>query len=143
MNAKDQPSEEDLRLLKEMGMTEVEPSRWSSGWQGSDPGAQDWLDELGSEGEEQLDLCMHASPVENEFYLERTGSAPSAGWQRITGGSLADAPPVEEPRRVSLAVFVGMKVSSGEDLDALDAETIESALDDVLEKYETSTPRMQ
>lgn len=140
MNAKDQPTEDELRFLKEMGMTEVEPGRWSSGWQGNDPGMQDWLDDLGSEGEEQLDLLMRAGRVENEFNMEPTGSAAAASVQRITGGPLADAPPMEEHTQVALAVFVGIKESSAEELDALAAETIESALDDVLEKYETLPP---
>lgn len=62
----DRPSEEELRFLAEMGMTEVEPGRWASGWQGSDPGMQEWFDNLGGEGEEQLDLLMRAGRVQND-----------------------------------------------------------------------------
>lgn len=106
MSAKDQdrPTEGELRFLEEMGMTEVEPGRWSSAWQGSYPGMQEWLDDLGSEGEEQRDLLTRASRVENEFKMEQTGASAVASVQRITSGPLADAPPVEEHGEVALAV---------------------------------------
>jgi hypothetical protein len=77
-NMSDQPSEDDLRFLKGMGMIEVEPGRWSSGWQGSDPAMQEWFDGLGGAGEEQLDLLMRAERVQNEFDLEQSGAAAAS-----------------------------------------------------------------
>lgn len=140
MNAKKQPTEEELRFLQEMGMTEVEPGRWSSAWQGSDPGMQEWLDDLGSEGEEQLDLLVRAGRAENEFKMDQTGTDAVVSVQRITAGPLADAPPLEEHGEVALAVFVGIRESSAERLDALDAESIDAALEEVFENYETLPP---
>lgn len=140
MSAKDQPTEEELRFLKEMGMTEVEPGRWSSGWQGSDSGMQGWLDDLGDEGEEQLDLLMRAGRVENEFKMEQGGAGAMASVQRITTGPLADAPPLGEHGEVALAVFVGIRESSVYDFDALKGDTIEETLDQVREEYPALTP---
>jgi hypothetical protein len=140
MTANDQPTEEELRFLKEMGMTEVEPGRWSSGWQGSDPGMQGWLDDLGGEGEEQLDLLMRAGRVENEVKMEQTGAGAVASVQRITSGPLADAPPFEDHTPVDLAVFVAVRDSSAYDLDELRGDTIETTLGQVREEYPALTP---
>lgn len=84
----DQPSKEDLGFLEEMGMTEVEPGRWSSAWQGSDPGMQKWFDNLGGAGEEQLDLLTRAGRVQNEFDMERSGGAVASNVQLISEGPL-------------------------------------------------------
>lgn len=140
MSAKDQPTEEELRFLKEMGMTEVEPGRWSSGWQGSDAGMQGWLDDLGDEGEEQLDLLMRAGRVENEFNMEQTGAGAVASVQRISTGPLADEHPSVEHGAVALAVFVAVRESSTYDFDALRGDTIEATLDRVREEYPALTP---
>jgi hypothetical protein len=139
MSDKDQPTEEKLRFIKEMGMTEVEPGRWSTGWQGSDPDMQEWIDNLGGAGEEQLDLLIRAGRVQNEFDLEQGGAASASSVQLISQGPLADSPPLEHGE-VALAVFVAIKESSCEEFDALDGETIESGLDDVFEQYETLPP---
>lgn len=142
MNAKDQPTEEELRFLKEMGMTEVEPGRWSSGWQGEGPGMQSWLDDLGSEGEEQLDLLMRAGRVQNEFDMEKNGGAAASSVQLITEGPLADRPPFdeEEHTQVELAVFVAIRESSAAEFDDLDSDLIHSGLHEVRESYPLLTP---
>lgn len=141
MNAKDQPTDEGLRFLKETGMTEVKPGHWSSGWQGSDPGMQEWFDNLGGAGEEQLDLLMRAGRVQNEFDMEQTGGAAASNVQLITDGPLADSPPLEH-KQAALAVFVGIKESSAQDFDDLDGEAIESALESIFEKFE-ALPRVR
>ncbi|MCO4263759.1 hypothetical protein NG697_12640 [Pseudarthrobacter sp. MDT3-26] len=140
MSAKDQPTEEELRFLKEMGMTEVEPGRWSSAWQGSGPGMQEWLDDLGDEGEEQLDLLMRAGRVENEFKMEQGGAGATASVQRITTGPLVDAQPLEDHTPVDLAVFAAIRDSSTYDLDDLKGDDIEATLDQVREEYPLLTP---
>jgi hypothetical protein len=142
MNASDQPTEEELRFLKEMGMTEVEPGRWSSGWQGSEPGIQGWLDDLGSEGEDQLDLLVGAGRVQNDFDMERNSGPAAASVQLITEGPLADQPPFddEDHTEVELAVFVGIRESSTADFDDLEGDTIEATLHEVRESYPGLTP---
>jgi hypothetical protein len=142
MKAKDQPTEEELRFLKEMGMTEVEPGRWSSAWQGSGPGMENWFEDLGSEGQEQLDLLMRAGRVQNEFDVEQSDGSAAANVQLITEGPLADTPPFddEEHTQVELAVFVGIKESSAHEFDALRGDTIETTLDQVREEYPMLTP---
>lgn len=82
--------------MADMGMTEVEPGRWMSGWQGRGPGMQEWLDDLGSEGEEQLDLLIRAGRVQNEFDLEQSGASGAVNVQRIESGPLANTPPPEQ-----------------------------------------------
>lgn len=89
MPTNDQPAEDELRFLKEMGMTEIEPGRWSSGWQGSDPDMQERFDNLGGAGEEQLDLLTRAGRLQNEFDLEQTGAGIASNVQLITEGPLA------------------------------------------------------
>lgn len=142
MSAKDQPTEEELRFLKEMGMTEVEPGRWSSGWQGSEPGMQGWLDDLGSEGEEQLDLLTRAGRVQKEFDMERNSGAAASSVQLITEGPLADLPPCdeEEHSQVELAVFVAIRESSTAEFDDLKGDLIENTLREVRESYPGLTP---
>lgn len=139
MPAKDRPTEDEIRALEEMGMTEVEPGRWSSGWQGGDPEMDAWFENLGPAGQEQLDLLTRAGRVQNEFDLEQHG-ASAANIQIITEGALADSPPFEEHGEVALAVFVGIKESSAEAFDALKGDTVEEALDEIFEKYEALPP---
>lgn len=147
MNAKDQPTsdqptEAELRFLKEMGSTEVEPGRWSSGWQGSGPDTEDWFEDLGSEGQEQLDLLVRAGRVQNEFDTEQSGSGAAANVQLITEGPLADMPPFtdEDHTEVDLAVFVAIKESSVGDFDGLTGDTISVTLDQVREEYPLLPP---
>lgn len=138
----DQPTEEELKFLADMGMTEVEPGRWVSGWQGSSPGMQEWLDDLGSEGEEQLDLLMRAGRVQNEFDMEQTGASSSANVQMISSGPLATTPPpVEEGHGPVLTAFVAIRNDAQEAFDALDGKAIEDAFDQMYEKYETMQPQ--
>lgn len=68
----DQPSKDELRFLQEMRMTEAEPSRWSSGWRGSDPGMQDWLGNLDGVGSEQLVAMLE--PYKGRVYDRACGS---------------------------------------------------------------------
>lgn len=140
MNAKDQPTEEELRFLKEMGMTEVEPGRWSSAWQGSGPGMENWFEDLGSEGQEQLDLLMRAGRVQNELDMEQSGSGAAASVQMISEGPLADTPSLDEHSQVDLAVFVAVRESSAYDFDALTGDTIEAMFDQIREEYPALTP---
>lgn len=134
----ERPTEEEQRFLAEMGMTEVEPGKWASGWQGSGPGMQDWIDNLGSEGEEQLDLLMRAGRVQNDFDLERSGEA-AANVQMITEGPLATTPP---PVHGSvLTAFVAVRRDAQEAFEALDGKAIEAAFDEMFEKYETIQPQ--
>lgn len=136
----DRPTEEELKFLAEMGMTEAEPGRWVSGWQGSGPGMQEWLDDLGSEGEEQLDLLMRAGRVQNEFDVEQSGASSAASIQMINSGPLAmTPPPVEEEEEHSqvLTAFVAIRNDAQEAFDALDGQAIEDAFDQMYEKYET------
>jgi len=53
-------------------MTEAEPSRWSSGWQGSDAGMQDWLGNLDGVGSEQLVEMLE--PYKGRVYDPACGS---------------------------------------------------------------------
>lgn len=64
------PTDDELRFMAEMGMTEVEPGRWLSGWKGTDPDLQERIDSQGSKGQEHLDL-LRAGRVQNEFDLEQ------------------------------------------------------------------------
>lgn len=140
----ERPTEEELKFLAEMGMTEVEPGRWVSGWQASDPGMQDWFDNLGSEGEEQLDLLMRAGRVQNEFDLEQTGAASAANVQIINSGPLATTPPpveAEQEHGAVLTAFVAVRHDAQEAFDALDGKAIEGAFDQMYEKYETMQPQ--
>ena len=140
----DRPTEEEMKFLAEMGMTEVEPGRWASGWQGSGPGMQEWLDDLGSEGEEQLDLLMRAGRVQNEFDMERSGASSAASVQMINSGPLATTPPpVEEEEEHSqvLTAFVAIRNDAQEAFDALDGKAIEDTFDEMYEKYETMRPQ--
>lgn len=124
-----------------MGMTEVEPGRWVSGWQGSDQATQELFDSLGWEGKEQLDLLARAGRVQNEFDREQSGAAVGSSVQLINEGSLADAAGApEEHFQVELAVFVAVKESSANDLDALKGDTIEVAFDEAFMKYPTLPP---
>ncbi len=102
-----QPTGDEQRFMAEMGMTEVEPGRWLSGWQGSDPDIQEWLDSQGSEGEEQLDLVMRAGRVQNEFELEQTGAQSAVSVQHIPNEGL-------EEHGSLMAVFVAVKKTSVE-----------------------------
>jgi hypothetical protein len=138
----ERPSEEELRFLAEMGMTEVEPGRWSSDWQGSGPGMQDWFDNLGSEGEEQLDLLMRAGRVQNEFDMEQTGARSASSVQTISTGPLATTPPpVEEGHGPVLTAFVAIRHDAQEAFEALDGKAIEDSFDEMYEKYETMQPQ--
>ncbi|MDJ0459916.1 hypothetical protein PUN71_022165 [Arthrobacter sp. NQ7] len=140
----ERPTEEELKFLAEMGMTEVEPGRWVSGWQGSDPGMQDWFDNLGSEGEEQLDLLMRAGRVQNEFDMEQTGDTSAANVQMISSGPLATTPPPVEnegQHGAVLTAFVAVRHDAQEAFDALDGKAIEDAFDQMYEKYETMQPQ--
>lgn len=135
------PTEQELQALAAMGMTEVEPGRWASGWQGSGPGMQEWLDDLGSEGEEQLDLLIRAGRVQNEFDLEQSGASGAVNVQRIESGPLVDAPPLEHDAHGSvLTAFVAVRRDFQEAFDALDGEALEAAFDEMFEKYETMPP---
>lgn len=123
-------------------MTEVEPGRWVSGWQGSDPGVQEWFDNLGSEGEEQLDLLMRAGRVQNEFDMERSGATSAATVQLINAGPLSTTPPpVEEQHGAVLTAFVAIRNDAQEAFEALDGKAIEDAFDEMFEKYETMQPQ--
>lgn len=139
MSETGRPSDEDLRFLNEMGMVEVEPGRWVSGWQGSDPEMQAHIDRLDDAGKEQLDLLMRAGRVQNEFDLEHTGGTSAASIQFIDEGPLLDQYPSEH-RQVDLAVFVAIKDTSAQDFDALEGSSIEGALDAVLEQFEMLPP---
>ncbi|GAA4034269.1 hypothetical protein GCM10023063_17800 [Arthrobacter methylotrophus] len=132
------PSDEDLQFLAEMGMTEVEPGRWVSGWQAGDPGTQEWFDSIGTEGQEQLDLLMRAGRVQNEFDMEQTGSDTAASVQMITEGPLATTPPGHNS---VLTAFVAVRRDAQEAFDALDGKAIETAFDEMFEKYETMLPQ--
>lgn len=141
MSEKRQPTEEELRFLRDMGMTEVEPGRWSSGWQGGDGHTQEWFDKLGPAGEEQLDLLMRAGRVQNEFDLEKSGSGAAANVQLISEGPLADFVSTTQGAGFApLEVFTAIKASSVEDFDSLGPEAIDSALIEMFEKYETLLP---
>ena len=141
VSKKSQPTEEELRFLKGMGMTEVEPGRWSSDWQGSDGNTQKWFDDLGPQGEEQLDLLIRAGRVQNEFDLEQSGAGAAAKVQHITDGPLADfVPSTQGAGFAPLEVFTAIKASSVDDFHALDPETIDAALIEMFEKYETLLP---
>src|SRR5687767_387422 len=91
MNTNNQPPAEDVEFLKSKGMTEIEPGRWVSEWQGSDPDIEEFFDNLGPEGKEQLDLLARAGRVQNEFDQEQSGAGVAANLQLIGEGSLADA----------------------------------------------------
>lgn len=137
-----QPTEQELQFLAEMGMTEVEPGKWSSGWQGGNAGMQEWLDDLGSEGEEQLDLLMRAGRIQNEFDLEQTGGQSAVSVQRIGSGPLAATPPPGQDGHGSvLTAFVAVRYDAQEAFEALDGKTIETAFDEMFEKYETMQPQ--
>lgn len=129
-----QPTEDELRFLAEMGMTEVEPGRWSSGWQGSDPDIQEWLDSQGAEGEERLDLLMRAGRVQNEFDLEQTGAETAVSVQRIR----EEASNEEHGSR--MAVFVSVKKTSVEDFEALDSDEIQRKIEEVMAQYDEMLP---
>lgn len=135
----DKPTEEELKFLAEMGMTEVEPGRWISGWQGSGPGMQDWLDELGPEGEEQLDLLIRAGRVQNDFDMERTGAPTASNVQLIGEGPFATPPPGEHGP--VLTAFVAIRHDAQEAFDALDGGAIEAAFDEMFTRYETMPPQ--
>ncbi|WP_157359195.1 hypothetical protein [Arthrobacter sp. Soil782] len=123
-------------------MTEVEPGRWSSGWQGSDPDMDSWFEELGSEGQEQLDLLTRAGRVQNEFDMEQSSSGAAVSVQNITEGPLADTPPFDdgEHTQVELAVFVAIKESSVKDFDSITGDTIEATLNRVRKEYPLLSP---
>jgi hypothetical protein len=137
----DRPADEELKFLAEMGMTEVEPGRWVSGWQGSGPEMQGWLDDLGSEGEEQLDLLMRAGRVQNEFDMERTGAASASSVQMISDGPLARTTPAEFAHGPVMTAFVAVRHDAQEAFEALDGNAVEAAFDEMLEKYETMKPQ--
>lgn len=139
MPEKDRPSEEELRFLQEMGMVEVEPGRWVSGGQGSDPETQAMFDGLDGAAKEQLDLMMRAGRVQNEFTLEQSGGISAASTSVIDDGPPKEAP-FPKHGEVALAVFVAIKDSSARDFDALDGESIEEALDAVFAKFEVLPP---
>lgn len=150
MNATDQPTngqptDEELRFLKKMGMTGIEPGRWSSAWQGSGPESKDWSEDFGSERQEQLDLLVRAGRVQNEFDLEQSGSRVAADVQLITEGPLADMPQFgdDDHTEVDLAVFVAIKESSAGDFDGLTGGTISVTLDQVREEYPCYHRQMQ
>ena len=128
------PTEDELRFLAEMGMTEVEPGRWTSGWQASDPDMQEWLDSQGPEGEERLDLLMRAGRVQNEFDLEQTGAKSAVSVQRIQEGAL-----VQEHGSL-MAVFVAVKKTSVEDFEALDSDEIQRKVEEVMAQYDEMLP---
>jgi hypothetical protein len=105
---------------------------------------QDWLDNLGSEGEEQLDLLMRAGRVQNEFDMEQTGATSAASAQMISSGPLATTPPpVEDEGQhgAVLTAFVAVRHDAQEAFDALDGKAIEDAFDQMYEKYETMQPQ--
>lgn len=133
-------SDEDVQFLAGMGMTEVEPGRWASGWQGGDPGIQEWFDSIGPEGQEQLDLLMRAGRVQNEFDMEQSGSATAASVQMIGEGPLTLNPPPQEHSSV-LTAFVAVRRDAQEAFDALDGKAIEAAFDEMFEKYPTMQPQ--
>lgn len=123
-----QPTDDELRFMAEMGLTEVEPGRWVSGWQGSDPDIQEWLDSQGSEGQEQLDLLMRVGSVQNEFELDQSGAQSAVSVQRIQeNGSL-------------MAVFVAVKRTSVEDFEALGRGAIQSKVEQVMAHYDEMLP---
>lgn len=133
MSGQQEPTEDQLRFMAEMGMTEVEPGRWSSGWQGSDPDMQEWIDGQGSEGEEQLDLLMRAGRVQNEFDMEQTGADSAASVQRIPEDDMGEHGSL-------MAVFVAVKKSSVADFDALDSDGIQRMVDEVMAQYDEMLP---
>lgn len=54
--------------MAETGMTEVEPGRWMSDWQGGDPKRQEWVDSQGPDGPEYLDLLTRAGRIQNQVH---------------------------------------------------------------------------
>ncbi|MFM9431999.1 hypothetical protein [Arthrobacter sp. MP_2.3] len=127
-----QPTDDEKRFMANMGMTEVEPGRWLSGWEGSDPDIQEWLDSQGDEGQEQLDLAMRAGRVQNEFDLEQTGAQSAVSVQKI--------PSDLEEHTSLMAVFVAVKKDSVDDFEALEGDEIQRKVEEVMEQYDEMLP---
>jgi hypothetical protein len=128
-----QPTDEDLRFMADMGMTEVEPGRWVSGWQGSDPDIQEWIDSQGPQDQEQLDLLMRAGRVQNEFDLEQTGAQSAVSVQHIPSDTI-------EEHATLMPVFVAVKKTSAAAFDALEEDEIQRKVEEVMAQYDEMLP---
>lgn len=128
-----QPTSDQLRFLAEMGMTEVEPGRWMSDWQGGDSELQEWVDSQGPEGQEQLDLLMRAGRVKNEVHMEQTGTPSAVSVQRIPSAPM-------EHQTSLMPVFVAVKMSSVAAFEAVESDKIQRTIEDVMEQYSEMLP---
>ncbi|HEX9229521.1 MAG TPA: hypothetical protein VF885_23235 [Arthrobacter sp.] len=70
--SKTEPTAADKKFLESMGMQEVEPGRWHSGWQGELPEGTS-IDNFGAAGLEQLNRMMHEARAENESQIAKSG----------------------------------------------------------------------
>ncbi|MGV0109027.1 hypothetical protein [Arthrobacter sp. CP30] len=132
-----QPTKDDRRFLREMGMTEVEPGRWVGAPEANSPGARAFLDDIRPEEQEQLALLMCAGRVQNKFALER-GDGFAATVHSIAEGTLLHSALSAEDfehSHVDLAVFIAIEASSAESVDEVGGDTIERVLDEVAASY--------
>lgn len=127
----EEPTEAEKQFLAEMGLTEVEPGRWSTGWEADGPAAQAFLDGLTEADIEQLDLMAAANRVQNEFDLEQSGAGTTASMQLI-------GPSPNASHR--MPVFVGIREDFVGAFEALKLSALESKADEVLDLFDGLMP---
>jgi hypothetical protein len=128
-----QPTEDERRFLESQGLREVEPGRWLSDFEASDPETQHLADNMSAADREYIDLVMRAGRVTTEFDMEQSGEDSAVHVQTLS-------PDHEEHAEVGLAVFVAVRPDSAEAFDALDGETVEDGLNDMLDRFEVMPP---
>lgn len=130
----DEPTPEELKFLREMGMTEIEPGRWVSAPEASSPDMQAFLDSMSPAEEEQLDLLMRAGRVQNEVDMEQTGSATAVSVQPVPEGLAPAADGIE------LSAYAAIRDSDVEALEALEPQVINDKLDETMLRYPQLLP---
>ena len=126
-------SAEDRQFMAEMGMTEVEPGRFMSGWQASDQESQEFFESLTSSGMEQLDLLARAGRVSNEFELEHSGSSTAVSVQRLSPDALL-------PEQDFIEVFVGIRNEDSAVFESLEGSLIEEGFEAAHDKFPSLIP---
>lgn len=124
------PSGEDLQALQEIGMTELEPGRWTGPWQGSDEDMHR-LARIGPSASE-LNAALKAGQSANEEMMAEYGAHVSVAMQTLPPGYAA------EP--IQLLVYAQIVDSFSGSLDSLDPELIAESAERAMNQHPDLSP---
>ena len=123
----DKPSAEDLKLLQDMGMTEVEPGRWT----GPRAGRLESTELFGPSTAE-LDSAMKAGVSANEEDMAEIGGHLGVSMQTLPPGDAA------EPLRYLIYAHIADSFTGA--LESLDPEAVAASADQAMDRHPDLSP---